>query len=116
MKSLRIIVFVLAMIVLTTQAVRHIYVRYIEPRTSVLDKYDQTETQKAIKAAESLDKLLAQYAPARAKVDDLDKELKSVVEKATKDDFFIVRDKFRAEHEKDYERESLPSHSNDFRA
>lgn len=106
MRALRIVVFVLAMLVLATQAVRHVYVRFIEPRTSVLDKYDQTETQKAIKSAGSLDELLTQYDPARIQADDLDKRLKKMEEGKTKDEMEVTREKFKDEHKKEYERES----------
>lgn len=106
MKALRIVVFVLAMLVLTTQAVRHIYVRFIEPRTSVLDKYDETETQKAIKSAESLDELLTQYDPARKQADYLKKQLKALEENKTRDEIEVIREKFREEHKEEYKRES----------
>ena len=95
MRALRIVVLVLAMLVLATQAVRHFYVRFIEPRTSVLDKYDQTETQKAIKSAGSLDELLTKYDPARIQADDLDKQLKKMEEGKTKDEIEVTREKFK---------------------
>ena len=106
MKALQTVVFVIAMLVLTTQAVRHVYVRFIEPRTSALDKYDLTETQKAIKSAESLDELLAQYEPARKQSDDLDLELKGLEENKTRDEIAVIREKFRDQHKEEYKRES----------
>jgi len=45
MRKLRITLFVLALLALTTQATRHVYVRYLEPRISVLDKYDETDVE-----------------------------------------------------------------------
>jgi hypothetical protein len=105
MKSLRTVVFILAMLVLATQAVRHAYVRFIEPQTSALDTYDQTETQKAIQAAESLEELLEQYAPARQQTDDLKNELKDLKEHKTHDEILVIDDTFREDYKDDYERE-----------
>jgi hypothetical protein len=65
MKALKITVFLLAVLVLTTQFARHIYVRYLEARGSVLDRYEQTETRKAIKGAASLDELVSRYDAAK---------------------------------------------------
>ena len=61
---------------MTTQFVRHIYVRYLEPRSSVLDTYEQTETKKAIKGAASLDELVSRYDAAKKRIDELDKQRK----------------------------------------
>lgn len=106
MKTLKIAVFVLAMLVLTTQAVRHVYVRFIEPRTSVLDKFDQTDTQKAIKAAGSLNELLKQYDQARKQTEDLDKQLKSLEQNKSKDEIDVIRERFKYDHKGEYKRES----------
>jgi len=106
MKALQIVVFVLAMLVLATLVVRHVYVRFIEPRTSVLDKYDQTETQKAIKSSGSLDELLTQYDPARKQSDDLDKQLKGMEKNKTSDAIEGIRENFKDEHKQEYDRES----------
>ncbi len=104
MKVLRTVVFILAMLVLATQAVRHMYVRFIEPRTSALDVYDQTETQKAIQSAESLEELLEQYAPAQKQADALDEQLKKMKEGKTHDEIIVARNKFNEEHEEEYDR------------
>lgn len=53
MNALKTAILLLALLALTTQAVRHIYVRYIEPRTSVLDRFDETAAKKAIQSAAS---------------------------------------------------------------
>lgn len=106
MKALKIAVFVLAMLILTTQAVRHIYVRFIEPRTSVFDKYDQTETQKAIKSADSLGDLLTRYDQARKQSEHLDKQLKSMEQNKTRDEIEVIRERFQYEHKQEYKRES----------
>jgi hypothetical protein len=67
MKALRITLFVIAFVLLVSQTFRHAYVRWLEPRASVLDKYD-TETQKGITKAKSLDDLLRLYDDAFAKL------------------------------------------------
>jgi hypothetical protein len=51
---------------LSTQLLRHIYVGWLEPRASVLDKY-KDKTEKDIVASESLDELLRQYEEAQTK-------------------------------------------------
>jgi len=60
MKPLRTTLFVIAFVILCSQTFRHAYVRWIETRTSVLDKYD-TETGKQISSARSLQDLEAAY-------------------------------------------------------
>jgi hypothetical protein len=57
----------LGLLGLSTQFLRHLYVRWIAPRTSVLDKY-QEKTEKDIAASQSLDELLKQYDEAHRKV------------------------------------------------
>ena len=106
MNSLKIVVFILAMLTLTTQAVRHAYVKFIEPRTSVLDKYEQTETDKLIKNAVSLHELVSQYDPAKKKVDELDQELKKAKMNKTRDQIDVLQDRFTEEHKKEYDKET----------
>lgn len=106
MKALKITIFLLAVLVLTTQLARHIYVRYLEPRSSVLDKYEQTETKKAIKTAVSLNDLVDRYDVAKKRVDDLDEQRKKAESSMSKDDRDVFRDKYAEEHKADYEREN----------
>ncbi len=106
MKALKLTVFLLAVLVLTTQFARHIYVRYLEPRGSVLDKFEQTETKKAIKGATSLNELVSRYDVAKKRVDELDNQRKKAEANKSRDDRDVLRDKFREEHREDYERES----------
>jgi len=68
MKPLRITLFVIAFVALASQTFRHAYVRWLEPRASVLDKYN-TQTEKQITTAKSLDELVALYDAAHAKVE-----------------------------------------------
>jgi hypothetical protein len=67
MRTFQIVLFVLAMVVSTTQTFRHIYVRWIEPTESVLDQF-KTGVDSEIANAETLDELVPLYAQADAKV------------------------------------------------
>jgi hypothetical protein len=60
MKTFGTIVTILAFFILIPQTVRHVYVRWIEPRGSVLDKYKEPMKEN-IKAATSLEELLDLY-------------------------------------------------------
>lgn len=102
MKAFKVVMFLLVMLVLSTQFARHFYVRYLEPRASVLDKYEQTETKKAIKTAESLDELLSRYEAAKKRVDALDGQRKAAESDMSKDKRGDFREQFREEHKEDY--------------
>jgi len=65
MRTLQATLFVVVMLVLSTQTFRHVYVKWIEPTGSVLDEFrDPVETD--IAASKSLDELKAMYAKAHA--------------------------------------------------
>jgi hypothetical protein len=72
MRALRTTLFVVAMTVLVAQTFRDVYVRWMEPRGSVLDRFN-TKTEKDISSAQSLDQLVALYASAHQKVLDYEK-------------------------------------------
>lgn len=63
MRGLQTTMFVLLLIVLTTQTFRHVYVKWIEPTGSVLDEF-RPPVEQDIAQTESLDALKAQYAQA----------------------------------------------------
>jgi len=63
MKRLQTTLFVIAFIIIGTQSFRHVYVKWIEPRSSVLDAY-QAPADTAIASAGSLKELAAMYARA----------------------------------------------------
>ena len=90
--------FLLAMFVLVTQTVRHVYVKWFEVRTSVLDQYTKNATAREIDRAESLEELLAKYGPAKEKTDELDRQSKGMSEEEQK--------KFRSEHTEEYRKEA----------
>lgn len=66
MKTLKAIIGLLALLTIMSQMFRHLYVRFVEPRESVLQQFDQTKQD--IAAAKSLEELLALYRPALDKV------------------------------------------------
>jgi hypothetical protein len=61
---------IVAALILLTQTVRHAYVRWIEPRASVLDRYDRPLGDR-ISAATSLEELLKLYDPVKREADGL---------------------------------------------
>lgn len=56
----------LAVLILQAQISRHVYVRWLAPRTSVLDQF-QGAAEKNIRESETLDELVAHYEKALAK-------------------------------------------------
>src|SRR5262245_26151126 len=73
MKALRTTLFVLAMVSFATQTYRHVYVRWLEPRASVLDKYG-TEAEHQAASAQSLQDLESKFAVAHQHVLDYEKQ------------------------------------------
>jgi hypothetical protein len=59
--------FIIALLTLLAQTVRHVYVKWVEPTRSVLDKYE-SPAQGEIKKASSLGDLVKQYDEARKKI------------------------------------------------
>jgi len=59
---------IVALLVLVSQTIRHTYLLWLEPRGSVLDKYDRP-LKNEITSAASLDELLRRYEPLRQQVD-----------------------------------------------
>lgn len=68
MKAFQIVMFVIAMVLATTQTMRHVYVKWVAPDGSVLDQF-RTETESGIAAARDLEELVPLYADAIAKVE-----------------------------------------------
>ena len=69
MKTLQVILVVAgtyALFHVTVQSFRHLFVLLVEPRTSVLDKYEPAENELA--ESHTLDELLARYDEARLRV------------------------------------------------
>lgn len=68
MKALQKTLAIVALLFLISQTIRHAYMRWWEPRGSVLDKYDEPAKDQ-IAAATSLDELLRRYHSVRKQVD-----------------------------------------------
>jgi hypothetical protein len=64
---------IVALLVLVSQTVRHAYVLWLEPRNSVLDKYDRP-LKDEISAATSLEQLLSRYEQAHTAAEAARKE------------------------------------------
>jgi hypothetical protein len=85
MKALLRTLAILASLFLGAQTIRHAYLLWLEPRTSVLDKYDQP-LKGEIAAAASLDELLRRYDPVRKEVDRIKSERRAADPKARFED------------------------------
>lgn len=75
MKTLQKVLAIIALLILITQTVRHIYVHWVESRQSVLDKYERP-LKDDIKQAKSLDELVVKYDEVYKKV-EIEKAKKS---------------------------------------
>lgn len=68
MRVFQTVAFVIVMILVSTQTMRHVYLKWVAPDESVLDQF-QTETESEIAAARTLEELIPLYAAAKAKVE-----------------------------------------------
>jgi hypothetical protein len=64
-----VILGLLALLIVGAQTFRHIYVRWVEPRGSVLDQFE-SQTEKDIAASKPLEDLVARYAETKKRVDE----------------------------------------------
>lgn len=90
MKGLQITLFIIAFIILSTQSFRHIYVKWIEPTESVLDKYNE-KVEKDIESSKTLDELIYVFEEAHNKVKEYEADSanrKKNIETKCKDDPF----------------------------
>ncbi len=67
MEALKKTMFIIALVTVVSYTVRHIYARWFDPRTSVLDQFDKSITNE-IKNATSLQQLEKLYANAHQQV------------------------------------------------
>jgi len=74
MNALQKTLAIIAFLALASQAVRHAYRLWLEPRGSALDKYDQPLKDEIARAA-SLEELLGRYDKVRKEADEKRKEL-----------------------------------------
>ena len=76
MKSTVIVMLIIAVSALSIQTVRHAYLRWIQPQSSILEKYNPSFKNK-IKDAESLEALDNEYAKVKKEVDKAELETKN---------------------------------------
>lgn len=107
MRRLQITLFVIALFILTTQTFRHVYVKWIEPTTSVLDQFDD-QTEQDIAAAKSLDELVTLYAEADRKVKEEELKTKDAEELRPRE---IDREPYKSEWKLRQAIETWESHS-----
>jgi hypothetical protein len=69
MRATLAILGMLALLIVAGQLLRHVYIRWVEPRDSVLDAYRE-KTEQDIAASKSVAELAALYAEAKRKVDE----------------------------------------------
>lgn len=103
MRILKIVALLVTVLLLSVQAVRHVCVAYFEPRTSVLDRFNETAAGKAVQQAKTLEELVARYEPARKRVDELDRQLKE--KKAglsRREERMVLEESFHEQHGKEY--------------
>jgi hypothetical protein len=81
MKALHRTLAILASLFLVVQTVRHAYVLWLEPRTSVLDRFDQP-LKDEIAAATSVEDLVKRYEPVRKEADRIKAERRAADPKA----------------------------------
>ena len=68
MRGTQVTLFVIGLMILGTQSLRHVYVKWIEPTSSVLDQY-RPPIAEDLTATQDLDELVAIYESARQKVE-----------------------------------------------
>lgn len=98
MRNLKITLFIIGMLIVTSQTVRHFYVRAYYDRPSVLDKYEDDDIDKEIKHSISLDTLLLNFDRAYNEVIEFEKnkteeELDKISE--YRDEPYVTKSKFR---------------------
>ncbi len=74
MNALQKTLSIIAFLALSTQTVRHAYLLGFEPRTSVLDRFDQP-LKGDISRAQSLEELVSRYEPVRKQTDEARQQL-----------------------------------------
>lgn len=68
MRNTLIVLFLIAMLISSTQTFRHFYVKFIHPTDSVLDQF-KTETESEIESAKSIDDLVVLYRKAKDEIE-----------------------------------------------
>jgi hypothetical protein len=87
---------ILALLIISAQTVRHAYLLWLEPRGSVLDKYDQP-LKDQISGATSLEELLRRYDQVRKQI-DLAKQEAAKAGKEVSDRYLAQLEPYKSEH------------------
>ena len=95
MRSLQRTLAILALLILTVQTTRHAYTLWLEPRGSVLDRFDQP-VRDQVNAARSIEELLQQYEAVHRQAE----HLRATEEPTTRPNSYGVPEKepFKSEH------------------
>lgn len=107
MKTVRIICLIVSFLVLTVQAVRHVYVKYYQVNTSALDAFEKTEVNQYIEEATLLEQLVKEYAPARKRTDQLNENLEIMLKGKSQEERWPIRTDYQNEHREEYRKERL---------
>ena len=105
MKGLQITLFIIAFIILSTQSFRHVYVKWIEPTGSVLDKYNE-EVEKDIESSKTLDELIYVFEEAHKKVEEYEADSVNREDKGEKK---CKNDPFKSPYYNKWEKEPYKS-------
>lgn len=82
MRAAKITFFIILTAIITIQTISHFYVKFLDPRKSILDKYKK-DVEKKIDGIKSLDELESLYAEQINDIDNLEKNR----DKYTKDQY-----------------------------
>jgi hypothetical protein len=102
-RAFQITCFVIAVLILSTQGVRHLYVKYFEPTTSALDRFEKKPLTSEIENTTSLDALVLKYEPAKKREDELDAALKKLQREKDEKDRDVFRQEYRNTHKDEYQ-------------
>jgi len=108
MKFVQVMLLLAAVLLLSIESVRHLYIKYFETRASVLDRFDEAvkkEVKEDVLAAQSLEGLVEKYEPVRKRRDELDEMLEDELRGKSDEERAEIRERFREDHEDEYDRE-----------
>ena len=86
MRKLQITLFIIALLFASTQTFRHIYVKWLEPTKSVLDKYDE-KIEQEIEGSKNIEELLSLYNEAYNKVREYERNPRNAEIKQSERDY-----------------------------
>lgn len=96
MRVVIVIFGLLGILIAGSQTIRHVYVRWVEPRGSMLDQF-QGETAREIVASKPLEELVARYGEAKKRVDEENSKMNE--DQRETDYRRLTREPFKSEQE-----------------